>query len=71
MRLINCPNTEFCAAVAVLTFAFVAVYMPIKPVIEELNAPTMNAMVLFNPSPIYIRKQVLERIQKVWNILFS
>ena len=47
---------EFCAAVAVLTFAFVAVYMPIKPVTEELKAPTMNAIVLSNPSPIYIPK---------------
>ncbi len=57
---------EFCAAVAVLTLALVAVYMPMKPVIEELKAPTINATVLLSPSPMYMPNiSISEKTNKI------
>ena len=44
----SCP--EFSAAVAVLTLACVAEYMPIKPAIAEDKAPTAIAIAVFQPS---------------------
>ena len=56
----------FCAAVAVLTFAFVAVYIPINPVTEDVTAPTINATVLLKPNPRYIPKtSIRENTNKI------
>ena len=44
-----CSLPEFSAAVAVLTFAFVAEYIPIKPAIAEDNAPTPMAKAVYQP----------------------
>ena len=45
-----CSWPELSAAVAVLTFAWVAEYIPIKPAIAEDKAPTAIAVAVYHPS---------------------
>ena len=40
----------------VLTFALVAVYIPMKPAMDEHPAPIIKAKVLPKPKPMYIPK---------------
>ena len=57
------------AATAVLTFARVAVYIPIYPATPEQAAPRKNAIAVPDPKPKY--KATMTTKQKTANLLYS
>ena len=51
------------AAIAVLTFAFVAVYMPMYPADPEQTAPSKKAKAVSHPKNVY--RAAMQIIQKI------